>query len=97
MLFGGLLGRWRVGFARFEFVIDGHKEMESPETLFESRLGVAFHYIFGGGGVALVYPTWFAYTDFTFPQTEFIICPKDHCHCGTDICITKMNEEKYNV
>ena len=37
------------------------------------------------------------YTDFTFPQTEFIICPKDHCHCGTDICITKMNEEKYNV
>ena len=69
---GGLLGRWLVGFARFEFVIDGHKEMKSPKTLFESRLGVAFHYIFGGGGVALVYPAWFAYTDFAFPDNQIV-------------------------
>ena len=37
------------------------------------------------------------YTDFKFPQNEFVICPKHHCHCGTDIGITKMNEKKYNV
>ena len=36
------------------------------------------------------------YTDFEFPKNEFIICPKNHCFCGTDIGITKMNEEKYN-
>ena len=46
--------------------------MKSPETLFESRLGVAFHYIFGGGGVALVYPAWFAYTDFSFPDNQIV-------------------------
>ena len=52
---GGLLGRWVVGFARSEFVTDGHKEMKSPKTLFESRLGVAFHYIFcwRGSGTGL--------------------------------------------
>ena len=29
------------------------------------------------------------YTDFNFPDNEYIVCPKYHCHCGTDICITK--------
>ena len=37
------------------------------------------------------------YTDFKFPQNEYVICPKHHCHCGTDIGITKINEKKYNV
>ena len=32
------------------------------------------------------------YNTFEFPNNNYTICPKKHCHCGTDICISK---EKY--
>ena len=69
---GGLLGRWVIGFRQFRFVIDGNVELRTPETHRELKIGTAFHYIVGGGGVALMYPTWFAITGITLPENHMI-------------------------
>ena len=69
---GGLLGRWVIGFAKFKFVIDGNRELTTPESPLESRLGTMFHYIIGGGGVALIYPTWFSFSGTTLPENHIL-------------------------
>ena len=67
---GGLLGRWVLGFRHGKFNINGLKELNTPETLVEARTGVFFHYIVGGGCVALVYPGWFWLTGFSLPENH---------------------------
>ena len=36
---GGLLGRWVLGFKNFDWVIDGHKEIQKEETNYEKKIG----------------------------------------------------------
>jgi len=52
----GLLGRWVLGFSRGQFIIDGHQERLIPSTELEDRVAKVFHFLVGGGGVALGYP-----------------------------------------
>jgi hypothetical protein len=58
----GLLGRWVLGFGQGQFVIDGHAERLIPSTELENRVAKSFHFIIGGGGVALGYPLWITLT-----------------------------------
>ena len=59
----GLLGRWVMGFGQGKFVIDGHKERLIPTTDQENRVAKYFHFIVGGGVVALGYPLWLLLTE----------------------------------
>ena len=67
---GGLIGKWVVGFSSGRFVIDGNEELKTPETLREQKIGKAFHYFIGGGGVALAYPLVFLLTGHVFPNNH---------------------------
>jgi len=69
---GDLLGRWVLGIRRGVFVIDGHVELQTPETDREAKVAKLFHYIVGGGGVALVYPAWFALTGLPAPENHIL-------------------------
>lgn len=69
---GGLLGRWVIGFLSFKCFIAGHRELLTPETPQEKRVGIVFHYIVGGGGVALIYPAWFICTEFALPDNHIV-------------------------
>ena len=59
----GLLGRWVMGFRQGKFVIDGHNERLIPATDQENRVAKYFHFIVGGGVVALGYPLWLLLTE----------------------------------
>ena len=59
----GLLGRWVMGFRQGKFVIDGHKERLILATDQENRVAKYFHFIVGGGVVALGYPLWLLLTE----------------------------------
>ncbi len=49
-----LVGRWVVGLTRGRLV---HADiLKAPQMPREAALGWAFHFLIGGGGVALVYP-----------------------------------------
>ena len=67
---GGLLGRWVLGFKHFNWVIDGHRELQIEETNYEKRIGSYFHYLIGGGCVALLYPLFFLLTGLTHPENH---------------------------
>ena len=69
---GGLLGRWVHGFAHGRFVIDGHRELESAESPAEARTAILFHYIVGGGVVALLYPLWFSVSGMALPASHIL-------------------------
>lgn len=69
---GGLLGRWVIGFGQARWVIDGTEELQKPETTKEARVGFVFHYIVGGGVVALFYPLWFALSGMAIPTNHLI-------------------------
>ena len=69
---GGLLGRWVLGFPKGRFAINGEVELKTPETPFEANVGKIFHYIVGGGGVALFYPLFFEFTNFALPGNHII-------------------------
>jgi len=69
---GGLLGRWVLGFRSGRFVIDGKSELRTPETNHEAKVGMVFHYIAGGGGVALLYPAFFLISDLPPPGNHII-------------------------
>ena len=69
---GGLLGRWVMEFKHLKFVIDGRVELETKETLKESRVGLIFHYLVGGGVVSLAYPAWFTFTGFDVPEVHVL-------------------------
>tara|TARA_S200000501_G_scaffold247123_1_gene231526 strand:+ start:7182 stop:8144 length:963 start_codon:yes stop_codon:yes gene_type:complete len=56
-----------------------------PESIF---INVAGNISLGSCGVSNSIGN--LYTTFNFPNDEYVICPKNHCHCGTDICITKF-------
>tara|TARA_B100000315_G_scaffold206321_1_gene200623 strand:- start:481 stop:969 length:489 start_codon:yes stop_codon:yes gene_type:complete len=56
----GLLGRWVLGFPHGQFLINGHQERLTPPTDIEKFVGKWFHFVIGGGVVALGYPLWFA-------------------------------------
>ena len=68
---GGLLGRWVLGFRQFRFVIDGNEELKTAETPQEANIGMIFHYV-AGGGVALIYPTWFALSGMATPDNHIL-------------------------
>ncbi|MBT3917041.1 MAG: DUF2938 family protein [Rhodospirillaceae bacterium] len=63
----GLLGRWVIGFGFGRFVIDGHQERLTPPTDIEIFVGKWFHFVIGGGVVALGYPLWFAVSGQALP------------------------------
>ena len=67
---GGLLGRWVLGFKNFNWVIDGHRELQIEETKYEKKIGSYFHYLIGGGCVALLYPLFFLLTGLTHPENH---------------------------
>jgi hypothetical protein len=69
---GGLLGRWVLGFPKGRFAINGENELKTPETTLEAKIGTAFHYIIGGGGVALLYPLFFEITNFALPGKHIL-------------------------
>ena len=69
---GGLLGRWVLGFSKGRFAINGEDELKTPETPYESKVGTAFHYFVGGGGVALLYPLFFEITNFALPGNHIL-------------------------
>ena len=69
---GGLLGRWVSGFSAGRWVIDGKEELKTPESDSEERVGFVFHYLIGGGLVALLYPLWFTVSGMALPTNHII-------------------------
>ena len=67
---GGLLGRWVLGFVKLEFFINGIVELETKESAKEAKVGFIFHYLVGGGIVALAYPAWFVITGISIPENH---------------------------
>ncbi|QKT04630.1 DUF2938 family protein [Ectothiorhodospiraceae bacterium 2226] len=65
-----LIGRWVLGWGRLRFA---HSEItESPAREGEARAGMVFHYLVGGGCVALVYPLFFLATGIPTPSSHIV-------------------------
>ena len=60
-----LVGRWFLGLLRGQFI---HSNiLNSPPLPNEVKMGWAFHFLVGGGGVALIYPLFFQVTGLPLP------------------------------
>ncbi|MDA0240065.1 MAG: DUF2938 family protein [Proteobacteria bacterium] len=65
----GQLGRWVLGFAKGRFVIDARETF--PPQPGEGLVATLFHYLVGGGVVALGYPLALLVLDIT-PDNHFL-------------------------
>lgn len=65
-----LVGRWCLGLLRGKFVYANI--LESPSLPNEVRAGWAFHFLIGGGGVALLYPCFFWVTHIPLPNNHLL-------------------------
>ncbi len=60
-----LVGRWALGLLRGQWA---HADIaRSPAQPGEARVGWAFHFLIGGGGVALLYAAWLQAVGWTLP------------------------------
>jgi hypothetical protein len=60
-----LVGRWALGLLRGQWA---HADIaRSPTRPGEVRMGWAFHFLIGGGGVALLYAVWLQTVGWTVP------------------------------
>jgi Protein of unknown function (DUF2938) len=63
-----LVGRWALGLMRGHWA---HADIaRSPERPGEVRMGWAFHFLAGGGGVALLYAAFVQHAGFTVPTHQ---------------------------
>ena len=61
-----LVGRWALGLLRGQWA---HVDIaRSPALAGEVRMGWAFHFLIGGGVVALLYAVWLQVVGWTLPQ-----------------------------
>lgn len=65
-----LVGRWFLGLLRGQFT---HSNiLNSPSLHNEVKVGWAFHFLVGGGGVALIFPLFFQATGLPFPDNHYL-------------------------
>lgn len=65
-----LVGRWCLGLLRGQFF---HANiLNSKPFPNEVNVGWAFHFLIGGGGVALIYPLFFQATGLSFPDNQLL-------------------------
>jgi hypothetical protein len=65
-----LVGRWFLGLLHGRF---GHRNiLDATPYPHEVRAGWAFHFLIGGGGVALLYPLFFDFTGLPFPRSQLL-------------------------
>lgn len=65
-----LVGRWFLGLLRGQFA---HANiLDSKPFTREVKAGWAFHFLVGGGGVALIYPLFFQATGLPFPNNHLL-------------------------
>jgi len=65
-----LVGRWCLGLLRGQFI---HANiLNSKPFPNEVNVGWAFHFLIGGGGVALIYPLLFQVTGLAFPDKHLL-------------------------
>lgn len=65
-----LVGRWFLGLLRGQFV---HANiLDSKPFTREVKAGWAFHFLVGGGGVALIYPLFFQATGLPLPNNHLL-------------------------
>jgi len=65
-----LVGRWFLSLLRGQFA---HSNiLESKTFAREVKAGWAFHFLVGGGGVALLYPLFFQVTGLAFPTNHVL-------------------------
>jgi len=65
-----LVGRWFLGLLRGQFI---HSNiLNSRPYLHEVKAGWAFHFLIGGGGVALIYPLFFLVTGLPLPGNHLL-------------------------
>lgn len=65
-----LVGRWFLGLLRGRFTYSNI--LDSAPHPDEVKAGWAFHFLVGGGGVALLYPLFFQITGFPFPGNHLL-------------------------
>ena len=63
-----LVGRWFLGLLRGQFTHSNIRN--SPPQSNEVRIGWIFHFLVGGGGVALIYPFFLQATGLPFPSNH---------------------------
>lgn len=65
-----LVGRWFLGLLRGQFV---HTNiLDSTPATGEEKAGWVFHFLVGGGGVALIYPLFFLATGLPLPKNHLL-------------------------
>lgn len=65
-----LVGRWFLGLLHGKFT---HINiLNSPSLMHEVKIGWAFHFLIGGGGVALIYPLFFQATGLPLPDNHLL-------------------------
>lgn len=65
-----LVGRWFLGLLRGQFI---HKNiLDSKPLLQEIKTGWVFHFLIGGGGVALTYPLFFRAMEIPLPENYLL-------------------------
>ena len=65
-----LVGRWFLGLLRGQFI---HKNILDSRPLPQEVItGWAFHFLIGGGGVALIYPLFFHATEIPLPENYLL-------------------------
>jgi len=65
-----LIGRWCLGFLHGQFT---HVNILDVQPLpHETRAGWLFHFLVGGGGVALIYPFFFYASGQSFPENHLL-------------------------
>lgn len=65
-----LVGRWFLSLLRGQFA---HANiLDAKPFTHEVKAGWAFHFLLGGGGVALMYPLFFQGTGLSFPESHLL-------------------------
>lgn len=65
-----LVGRWFLSLLRGQIV---HTNiLDSKRYTHEAKAGWVFHFVVGGGGVALIYPLFFQITGLPFPDNHLL-------------------------
>ncbi len=59
-----------VSICQIGILICGTVELETNELANEAKVGFEFHYLVGGGMVALAYPAWFVITGISVPENH---------------------------
>lgn len=67
---GAIVGRWVIGLLKGKYYYSDIRNSFSYD--YEIKVGIWFHYLIGGGCIALIYPVFFMITGLSLPENNIL-------------------------